>query len=304
MKEVVHASLLHTIEQILYEITMTTPRLLLIQAFDLPENSAYKHRTYEGGKESELMNFSAVEPLLADVEWELARGPLATYGDWPVESREEFCNVSAGRLPIVREACESGKYDAIVLLGGGDPGFHESREIAQRHKIPVTACAHSQMTFASTLGNRFSVIEMCENMAMFYRDLVRLHGFSDRCASIRNINFWLPRPGRDNPVDIRQEKAKVEDNQTSAMLEAALVEAVAAIEEDGAEVITLGCSCTFWMRPYLQRRLYEMGWDVPVLDGYSCAIALAKTLLTLGQSASGLTYPGDRPKKVRRRILL
>jgi len=84
------------------------------------------------------------------------------------------------------------------------------------------------------------------------------------------------------------------------MLEAAVTEALAAIEEDGAEVITFGCSATFWMRPFLQRRLGEMGWEVPVLEGYSCAIALAKTMVSLGLDASGLAFPSDHPQKWRR----
>jgi hypothetical protein len=57
----------------------------------------------------------------------------------------------------------------------------------------------------------------------------------------------------------------------------------------------------FWLQPHVQRRLDEMGWEVPVLEGYTCSIALAKTLVDLGLSASGLTYPGDRPRKWRRK---
>lgn len=87
-------------------------RFLLIQAFHLPNTSQYLHRAVEGPKETMLMNFENVKLLLEDVEWELHRGPLATYGDWPVETREEFTLVAAGRLPIVREACASGQYNA------------------------------------------------------------------------------------------------------------------------------------------------------------------------------------------------
>lgn len=276
-----------------------TTRLLLIQAFDLPHGSPYLHRNYTGGKETQLMNFDNVRHLLADVEWELSMGPLATYGDWPVESRDEYLNVGAGRVPIVREAARSGKYDAIVLLGGGDPGFHECREAARYSNVPVTACAHSQMNVACMLGNRFSVIEMGENLSMYYRDLVKLHGFTDRCGSIRNINFKLPRPGRTDAIDLREEKAK---GEASPMFEAAVTQAIAAIEQDGAEVLIMGCSCTYWMQPLLQKRLYAMGWEVPVLEGYSSAITLAKSLVALGQSCSGLTYPSDRPRQVRHRI--
>lgn len=279
-------------------------RFLLIQAFHLPEGSKFLHRPVKGTKEARLMNHERVAPLLEDVEWELHPGPLAPYGDWPVESREEFCLVAAGRLPIVREACASGKYNAIVLLGGGEPGFQESREIARPHDIPVTACARSQMHVASLLGNRFSIIDHAEIHNMYYRDLVVMHGYAGRCASIRNINFPLPRPAHPGVPSIQDEKAKALRGERSAMLEAAVTEAVAAIEEDSAEVITFGCSATFWMQPFLQQRLAGMGWEVPVLEGYSCAITLAKAMVDMGLSASGLTYPGDHPKQWRRRKII
>jgi Asp/Glu/hydantoin racemase len=76
---------------------------------------------------------------------------------------------------------------------------------------------------------------------------------------------------------------------------------VAAIEEDGAEVITFGCSAAFWLQPFLRQRLDELGWEIPVLEGYSCAITLAKALVDLGVDASGLTFPSDHPKKWRRK---
>jgi Asp/Glu/hydantoin racemase len=85
------------------------------------------------------------------------------------------------------------------------------------------------------------------------------------------------------------------------MLEAAVQESVAAIEEDGADTILLGCSAAFWMQPLLQKRLHAIGWDVPVLEGASCAIEVAKTLVDLGVDASGLAFPGERPVKWRRR---
>ena len=275
-------------------------RFFFSQAFHLPEDSPYLHRPVQGAKEARLMNYENVSHLLEDVEWDLHPGPLAPYGNWPVESREEFCLVAAGRLPIVREACESGKYNAIVLLGGGEPGFLESREIARCHGLPVTACAFSQMHIASMLGHRFSVIDHAEIHNMYYYDLVRQHGFAERCASIRNINFPLPRPAHPDVPNIRDEKAKAVRGEKSAMLEAAVTEAVAAIEEDGAEVITFGCSATFWMCPFLQERLAAIGWEVPVLEGYSCAIALAKTMVNLGLNASGLAFPSDHPRKWRR----
>jgi allantoin racemase len=276
-------------------------RFFLTQAFSLPPTSKYVHRTIEGPKEKRLMNYDNVKHLLADVEWELHPGPLAPYGDWPVETREEFAYVAAGRLPIVREACESGKYNAIVLLGGGEPGFIESREIARPYRIPVTACAFSQMHIATMLGNKFSVIDIAENHNMYYYNLVVQHRFTERCASIRNINYPLPRPPYTDDSSLHIEKAKALRGEKSDAVECAVREAVASIEEDGAEVITFGCSASFWLRPFVEERLHDMGWDIPVLEGYSCAIELAKAMVNLGVDVSGLLLPGDRPKKWRRK---
>ena len=276
-------------------------RFLLVQAFHLPKESQYLHRAVEGTKESMLMNYETVKPLLDDVEWELHRGPLATYGDWPVETREEFALVAGGRLPIVREACASRKYNGIVLLGGGEPGFPAAREVAREYGIPVTACAFAQMHVASMLGNKFSVIDLAENHNMYYYDLVVHHRFDRRCASIRNINYPLPRPPDMGQSAVHLARNRAQRGETSEVVEAAVREAVAAIEEDGADVITFGCSALFWLQPVLQKRLAELGWEVPVLEGYSTAITLCKAMVDLGVNASGLVYPSAHPKKIRRK---
>ncbi|MCC6531239.1 MAG: hypothetical protein IT531_01705 [Burkholderiales bacterium] len=284
---------------------MTQPsskyRLLLIHAFSMPPGSKFLHRPVEGPKESRLPNYDLVKPMLEGIEWDLHPGPMAPYGDWAVENREEFAQVAAARLPIVKEACRSGKYNAIVLLGGGEPGFQESREIARPFGIPVTSCAFSQMHVASMLGNKFSVIDLAESHNMYYYNLVIQHRFERRCASIRNVQIPFMRPGHVAEHSPQEERQKAQRGERSEMVERAVNEAVCAIEEDGAEVITFGCSATFWLQPFVAKRLAEIGWEIPVLEGYTCAVALAKSLVDLGVSASGLTFPGDRPKKWRRK---
>lgn len=282
-------------------VTKSKFRFQLIQAFSLPDNSRYAMRRMQGPKESMLMNYGDLAALLEDVEWDLHPGAPAPHGDWPVETREEFCLVGASRLPVVRTSCESGNYNAIVLLGGGDPGYVESREIGRRFGIPVTSCAHAQMHVAGMLGHRFSIIDISEAHNMRMHDLVVQYRCTERCASIRNINFPLPRPPEFNQRPIHAEKDCVARGETSEMLETSIREAVSAIEDDGAEVIMLGCSAAYWMQPFLQRRLAEMGWEIPVLEGYRCAIEQAKLMVRLGLDASRLAFPSDSPKKWRRK---
>lgn len=276
-------------------------RFLMIQAFRLPETSPYLHRKLTGPKETTVMNYQAIAPLLEGVEWDVHGGAITTYGDWPVETREEFLYSGAARLPLVREACESGKYNAIILLGGGEPGFQEAREIGRRYGIPVTSCAFSQMHIACMLGNKFSVIDLAENHNMYYYNLVVQHRMTERCASIRMINFPHERPGCDPLRPLHVERDKARRGERSEAVEEAVAAAVAAIEEDGAEVITFGCSGGFWLHPFVEKRLHDMGWEVPVLEGYRCAITLAKMMVDLGVDASGLMFPGDRPKKWRKK---
>lgn len=281
---------------------MAKPRLLLLQAFSLRPGAQYNLRPSSGPREALLMNYQDFAPLLEDVDWELHPGAHAPHGDWPVETREEFTMLAASRLPLVREACASGRYDALVMLGGGDPGFLEGREIGRAHGVVVTSNAHAQMHIAMMLGHRFSIVDISETHNIWMHSLVLQYGLSERCASIRNMDFPLPRPGRDAPSMLEQ-RQNAHAKGTSDLVERAVAESLAAIEEDGADVIMLGCSAAFWLRPFLQKRLDELGWEAPVLEGYSSAIAQARMLLGLGVNASGLAFPGARTRTSRRRKL-
>ena len=41
---------------------------------------------------------------------------------------------------------------------------------------------------------------------------------------------------------------------------------------------------------------------MPVIEGYTAAIELAKMMINLGVNASGITFPDDRPKRRPRRV--
>ena len=174
-------------------------------------------------------------------------------------------------------------------------------EIARRYRIPVTSCAFSQMHIATMLGNKFSVIDFAESHNMYYYDLVVRHHFAGRCASIRSIDYYHARPGHADESTIADEREKALRGEPSRAVERAVEEAVAAIQDDGAEVLTFGCSDAFWLQPFVQQRLEALGWEVPVLEGYSCAIVLARLFVDLGVDASGLAFPGERPRQWRRK---
>ena len=152
------------------------------------------------------------------------------------------------------------------------------------------------------LGDSFSIIDIEGVHNVYYRDLVRTHQLQNRCKSIRTIGYSLPRPGDTDPDTLTKQCEAVARGDKNIVVERAIEQAEAAIIEDGAEVITLGCSMTFFLKPHIEKGLNELGWDVPVLEGYTSSIELAKLMVNLGVNASGITYMGARPKRSLNKI--
>lgn len=101
-------------------------QFLLIPPFKLPDQDQFTVPGYslptETPKEQRLLNNDFVLSHFEDVNWELHPGAEPPYGNWSVESRKKFAYATTARMKGVREACESGKYNGIILLGGGEPG--------------------------------------------------------------------------------------------------------------------------------------------------------------------------------------
>jgi len=128
---------------------------------------------------------------------------------------------------------------------------------------------------------------------MYYRDVIIGHQLQHRCASIRSVGYHLSRPGQDDLPQMRAELDKNRAGESTQAAKNAVEQAHQAILHDGAEVITLGCSGVFWLQPLIKKGLKELGWDVPVLEGYSASIRLAKLMIDLDINASGVTYMSD-----------
>ena len=283
-------------------------KFILIPPFHLPDEDQFRVPGYsvpqDKSKEERLLNNDFVLQHLEEVDWELHPGAKPPYGNWSVETREEFAHAATARMGCVREACETGKYNAAILLGGGEPGFLESREIGREYGVVVTANAFSQMYLAVMLGDSFSIIDIEGVHNVYYRDLVRTHQLQDRCRSIRTIGYSLPRPGDTDPDTLTKQCEAVARGDHNIVVKRAVDQAEAAIVEDGAEVITLGCSMTFFLKPHIEKGLKERGWDVPVLEGYTSSIELAKLMVNLGVNASGITYMGARPETSLNKIMV
>ena len=160
-------------------------------------------------------------------------------------------------LKIIKEA-EKENFDAAIIGCFDDPGLREAREIAE--KLVVTAPAEASMHIAVTLGQRFSIIVGRTKWIPLMRENVIKYGFLDHLASFQAIGMGV--------LDLQKDPEETKRRIVQA--------AEKAIEQDGAEVIILGCTHQFGFYQELQSAL-----GVPVIDAALAALNYAEFLVDL-----------------------
>lgn len=165
-------------------------------------------------------------------------------------------------LKIIKQA-EKRNFDAAIIGCFYDPAIKEAREISE--KIVVTAPMEASLHIASTLGQRFSIIVAWGKLIPLMKENVVKYGFKDNLASFKSIDIRRD-AGKaiDLQLDIKETKHRIVEVSKKA------------IEEDGAEVIILGCTEYFGFYKELQDTLC-----VPVIDVSLAALHYAEFLIDL-----------------------
>ena len=161
-------------------------------------------------------------------------------------------------------------FDAVVIACFGDPGLEAARELVD---VPVVGIAEASFIAAGVLGRKFSVLTTLDRGMPPIEDTVRRHGFSERCASVRATGLTVLEADSD-----------VERAASSLEQEGRL-----AIEQDGADVLCLGCGAMVEVRQRLEQRL-----GVPIVEGPPAAVMLAEGLVRCGlrtSKARGYKHP-------------
>lgn len=148
-------------------------------------------------------------------------------------------------------------FDALVVACyGNHPLIHAGRELLRQ---PVIGIMEASVHLACMIGHRFSIITSGDRaVTMFWRG-VRALGLEHQCASIRSTH---------TPV-LALEGEKKMDVRTLIMQEAGK-----AIQDDGAEVISLGCAGMVGLAGQMTEEL-----GVPVIDGVAAGVKLAEALV-------------------------
>ena len=160
-----------------------------------------------------------------------------------------------------REGC-----DAIILACFSDPGLDPAREIS---RIPVVGIEESAIHMAAMLGAKFSVLTPRRQRIPSKTAHVHMRGLEHFLASVRSLDLTVA----ETDADPERTKRKV------------IEVARKAVEEDGAEVIILGCAGMAGYAPAIESAL-----NIKVLDPTAVALKIAEAMvdLKLTQSKVGL----------------
>jgi allantoin racemase len=195
-------------------------------------------------------------------------------GPETIESIYDAAFYGPSLLEEIKTAEEQG-FDAVIVPCMADPGLHAGREIAS---IPVVGTAESSFLLAIALGHRFSELEPTREGLALTRQLLLMYEFEKFVASLRVLGLSVE---------------EIRSGDKGAVKQAILREGRKAVEEDGADVIVLGCT---FMAGIAEEASEQLG--VPVIDPLAAAMGFAEMLVRLGLSHSKEAYMTPSPKKM------
>ncbi len=170
---------------------------------------------------------------------ELDRAPIGIETDDHVEAV----------IPLLIEAVQSERADAIVVSCFSDPGIAAVRAAS---RVPVTGIAEAAYLTALSLGSRFGIVSLGQSSIDRHRRYLEALKIEGRLAGDRSIDMTV-----------------------AELMARDVVEPVTRIgsilrDEDGADVVILGCAGLGNYRQALQAKL-----GLPVVDPVQAGVAIA-----------------------------
>lgn len=185
-------------------------------------------------------------------------------GPASVESMyEEYLSIPATAEVVFR--LEQEGYDAAILGCAGDPGLDAMREITS--KMLVVGPGQTSYQTAAMLCHRFSVLTIAESMIDTCVELGYKAGVLAKLASVRSVEVPV--------LELATDRA--------ATMEKIIAEGRAAMVEDRAQVLVLGCMSMGFLEVAEE---VQKALGIPVINPSRLALAMAESLVRSGLSHS------------------
>lgn len=199
-----------------------------------------------------------------------AKGPAA------IESAHD-AGLVVPELIRLAPLAEKRGFGAIIIGCYSDPGLDALRELLT---IPVIGPGAASLHLAAQLGTRISVLT--PSGRGFGRVAARLRGLgiAPLLASVRGIGLSV--------IDLAQQKPGALDKAAEA--------ARVAVEQDGADVLVLGCMSMAFLPGVTQALGKKVG--VPVINPVIAALKTAEACVAMGLGHSKKAWPVPKPQEI------
>lgn len=164
-------------------------------------------------------------------------------------------------VPLLVKAIRSATADLIVVACFSDPGISAARAAS---KVPVIGIAEAAYVTALGLGSRFGIVSLGPSSIARHRRYLEALRLDGRLAGDRSIDMTV--------AELVSSDAVVPVTSIGSVLR----------DEDGADVVILGCAGLGTYREALQAKL-----GLPVVDPVQAGVALACMQADLGYHRRG-----------------
>ncbi len=175
-----------------------------------------------------------------------------------------------------REAERKG-YHGILVDCFMNPGVKATREVVD---IPVVGAGEAAIITALMLGDSFTIIDVGPEKYVKKTPppIVREIGVESRFASIRGIGIQV--------LNLKE---------TKELVNIIAEESMKAVEEDGADIIVLGCTGLAGIAEQIELKI-----GVPVIDPALSALKMLEALVRMNLKHSRKTYikPPEKERKL------
>lgn len=180
---------------------------------------------------------------------------------------EEYLSIPAAAQAVFQ--LEQEGYDAAILGCAGDPGLDAMREITS--KMLVVGPGQTSYQTAAMLCHHFSVLTIADSMIDTSYELGYKAGVLAKLASVRAVEVPV--------LELASDRA--------ATMEKIIAEGRAAMIEDRAQALVLGCMSMGFLQ--VAEEVQE-ALGIPVINPSRVALAMAEGLVRSGLSHSKKSF--------------
>lgn len=202
-----------------------------------------------------------------------------TQGPVSIESAFDEALCAPGVVAQALVAAGEGA-DAIIIDCFADPALRAVREAVS---IPVIGPGSASLHAAALHAHRIGIVTIMESVRAMIEDQVRLAGLAERLACVRVIDM----PVRDL------------DGHGDLLVSRLIAASIAAVRQDRADQIVLGCTGFLGVDKAVADALREEGLAVSIINPLRAAAMAAIGAIRLNLRHSPLAYVPPRAKPIQ-----